>query len=124
MLIGVRAIKFVTKELKLRRILWPDSQCMLHWLKTKKPLSVFIENHIEEIKSEKDVIFAMLLQITTLQLLLLEVSQYRISCVLRCSGIDHPGFKMMIHCGQHGIFLMLLLKPYSKWRMRLENQNL
>ena len=52
MLIGIRAIKFVTKELKLkmaRRIFWTDSQCVLHWLKTKKPLSVFIENRIEEI---------------------------------------------------------------------------
>ena len=54
-LIGIRAIKFVTKELRLkisRRILWTDSQGVLCWLKTKKPLSVFIENCIEEIKSE------------------------------------------------------------------------
>ena len=59
-LIGIRAIKFVTKILRLkiaRKILWTDSQCMLHWLKTKKPLSIFIENRIEEIKSERDVIF-------------------------------------------------------------------
>ena len=52
MLIGIRATKFVTKELRLkiaRKIIWTDSQCVLHWLKTKKPLSVFIENCIEEI---------------------------------------------------------------------------
>ena len=58
--IGIRALKFVTKELRLKvpeRILWTDSQCVLYWLKTRKPLSVFVENHIKEIKLEKDVTF-------------------------------------------------------------------
>ena len=58
--IGIRALKFVTKELRLKvpeRILWTDSQCVLYWLKTRKPLSVFVENRIKEIKLEKDVTF-------------------------------------------------------------------
>ena len=59
-LIGIRAANFVTKELRLKitdRILWTDSQCVLYWLKTKKPLSVFVENRIREIKLEEDVTF-------------------------------------------------------------------
>ena len=43
-LIGVRAANIVVSELRLNiceKILWIDSQCVLHWLKTKKPLSVF-----------------------------------------------------------------------------------
>ena len=58
--IGIRALKFVTKELRLKvpeRILWTDSQCVLYWLKTRKPLLVFVENRIKEIKLEKDVTF-------------------------------------------------------------------
>ena len=59
-LIAIRVANFVTKELRLKitdRILWTDSQCVLYWLKTKKPLSVFVEDHIREIKLEKDVTF-------------------------------------------------------------------
>ena len=40
-LIGVRAANFVARELRLNiheKILWTDSQCVLHWLRTKKPL--------------------------------------------------------------------------------------
>ena len=59
-LIGVRAANLVAVELKLtitERILWTDSQCVLHWLKTRKPLSVFIENQVREIRSQKDLSF-------------------------------------------------------------------
>ena len=59
-LIGVRAANFVTKELYLNideQILWTDSQCALHWLKTKKPLPVFVENRIKEIQSQKNISF-------------------------------------------------------------------
>ena len=43
--IGVRAAKFVAKELKfsfINRILWTDSTCVLHWLKTNKQLPLFV----------------------------------------------------------------------------------
>ena len=60
MLIGVRVANFIVKELRIKiseRILWSDSQCVLHWLKTSKPLSVFVENRIREICMEKDITF-------------------------------------------------------------------
>ena len=38
-----------------KRILWSDSQCVLHWLKTRKPLSLFVENCVKEILVEKDI---------------------------------------------------------------------
>ena len=58
--IGVRAANFVARELRLNiseRILWTDSQCVLHWLKTKKPLSVFVDNRIKEIKQQQNMTF-------------------------------------------------------------------
>ena len=45
LLIGMRSLKFVSKELKLENTkitLWTDSQCVLNWIKTKKLLSVFV----------------------------------------------------------------------------------
>ena len=45
LLIGMRSLKFVSKELKLENTkitLWADSQCVLNWIKTKKLLSVFV----------------------------------------------------------------------------------
>ena len=30
---------------------------MLNWVKTNKPLSIFVKNHIDEIRSEPDIIF-------------------------------------------------------------------
>ena len=59
-LIGVRAANFVAVELKLtitERILWTDSQCVLHWMKTRKPLPVFVENRVREIRSQRDLSF-------------------------------------------------------------------
>ena len=59
-LIGVRAANFVASELKLtvtERILWTDSQCVLYWLKTRKPLPVFVENRVREIRSQKGLSF-------------------------------------------------------------------
>ena len=58
--IGIRAANFVVHELRLNiseRILWTDSQCVLHWLKTKKPLSVFVDNRIKEIRQQPDMKF-------------------------------------------------------------------
>jgi len=52
-LIGTRAMRFVEKELHLpisSKILWTDSQCVLQWLNSKKPLSTFVTNGLKEIK--------------------------------------------------------------------------
>ena len=53
-LIGTRALKFVQKELHLpisSKVLWTDSQCVLHWLQSRKPLPTFVTNRLKEIKS-------------------------------------------------------------------------
>ena len=57
--IGIR-INFVTSELKLlivKRVLFTDSECVLHWIKATKQLLVFIQNRIDEIRMEEDHIF-------------------------------------------------------------------
>ena len=53
-------INFVTSELKLlitKRMLFTDSECVLHWIKATKQLLVFIQNRIDEIQKEEDLIF-------------------------------------------------------------------
>lgn len=56
-LIGTRALKFVEnslgKELS-NRILWTDSQCVLHWLNSKKILPKFVERRVKEINKHKE----------------------------------------------------------------------
>ena len=55
-LIGVRGLKFVEKELGFpvtAKVLWTDSQCTLQWMQSTKPLPVFIANRLKEIKSYK-----------------------------------------------------------------------
>ena len=59
-LIGARSINFVEKSLQLdikKKILWTDSQCVLHWLKSQKILSPFVQRRINEIHSIKDIEF-------------------------------------------------------------------
>ena len=59
-LIGIRCMKFVAKEIHLKidkKIIWTDSQCVLNWIKNNKPLLSFIKNCIDEIRSEPDVVF-------------------------------------------------------------------
>ena len=59
-LIGTRALTFVERELHLpilSKVVWSDSQCVLHWLLSKKPLPVFVENRLKEIKSHKEMSF-------------------------------------------------------------------
>ncbi|XP_062602892.1 uncharacterized protein LOC134264633 [Saccostrea cucullata] len=58
--IGVRCINFVEQQLKLpvtEKILWTDSQCVLHWIRMKKPLKTFVENRVKEIRNNKDITF-------------------------------------------------------------------
>jgi len=63
-LIGTRAMRFVEKELHLpisSKILWTDSQCVLQWLNSKKPLSTFVTNRLKEIKSLEGTLFKYVL---------------------------------------------------------------
>ncbi|XP_061176063.1 uncharacterized protein LOC133185014 [Saccostrea echinata] len=58
--IGVRCVHFVEQQLKLtitEKILWTDSQCVLHWIRMKKPLTTFVENRVKEIRNNKDINF-------------------------------------------------------------------
>lgn len=59
-LIGTRCLNYVTQQLQLSvvdRFLWTDSQCVLHWTKTCKPLPVFVQNWLREITSHMDIKF-------------------------------------------------------------------
>ena len=59
-LIRVRALRFVEEQLALpvtSKILWTDSQCVLHWIRTTKPLPVFVTNRLNEIKSSQGICF-------------------------------------------------------------------
>ena len=47
----------VTVFIVCKENLWTDSQCVLNWIKTKKPLSVFLRNRLTEITREKNVEF-------------------------------------------------------------------
>ena len=58
--IGVQAANFVASELKiasLKQILWTESTCVLHWLKTHKPLPVFVDNQVKEVLKATDISF-------------------------------------------------------------------
>ncbi|XP_068750817.1 uncharacterized protein [Montipora capricornis] len=58
--IGTRCLNYVTEQLQLTvtdRVLWTDSQCVLHWMKSHKPLPVFVQNRLKEIKSHKNIKF-------------------------------------------------------------------
>jgi hypothetical protein len=51
--IGSRILNFVTKCLRFtvsQKFIWTDSQCVLHWLVSKKLLTVFVRNRINAIK--------------------------------------------------------------------------
>ena len=59
-LIGARSINFVKESLKIeirQNILWTDSQCVLHWLRSKKILTPFVQRRVDEIRSNNDIEF-------------------------------------------------------------------
>ncbi len=59
-LIGIRMLNFIQTQLNLpigSRILWTDSQCVLHWIKSSQRRAVFVENRLREIKEQEDVNF-------------------------------------------------------------------
>ena len=52
--IGSRAARFCKDELDLPLTsitLWTDARCVLHWIKSSKPLSVFVANRVSEIRT-------------------------------------------------------------------------
>src|SRR5262249_13387444 len=56
--IGSKCLSFVEKSLAFsidQKFIWTDSQWVLHWLHSRKPLSVFVKNRIEEIKRHQHV---------------------------------------------------------------------
>ena len=57
---GVRALKLNTSEFCLQlknTIVFTDSMCVLHWLQSRKPLSVFLTYRLKEIKSLEGATF-------------------------------------------------------------------
>ena len=59
-LVGVRSLKFVSKQLKLPlegTLLFSDSQCVLHWILSSKPLKAFVLNRVTEIRQAEGVQF-------------------------------------------------------------------
>ena len=59
-LVGTRSINFITQSLQLRihcKTLLTDSKCVLHWLKSKKILTPFVQRRIDEIQSNKRIEF-------------------------------------------------------------------
>lgn len=65
LLIGVRALNFVSRKLKKsssefglssKSHLWTDSNTVLHWLKSSVKQEIFVENRLKEIRSTKNLI--------------------------------------------------------------------
>ena len=59
-LIGVQSLKYVSQHMKIKveeKILWTDLQVVLNWLKTIKPLSVFVKNRVTQITNGGDISF-------------------------------------------------------------------
>lgn len=59
-LIGVRCLEFVRKQLRLpvnNMYIWTDSKCVLHWLKSEKTLQAFVKNRVAEIKQNDGITF-------------------------------------------------------------------
>ena len=57
-LIESRVTTFITKELKLcvhKRMIFTDSQYVLYWLKSNKPLPMFVQNQVNEICQAKHI---------------------------------------------------------------------
>ena len=53
-------MKFVENELKVeicQKQIWLDSQCVLNWIQSERPLGTFVENRVKEIKTDKDINF-------------------------------------------------------------------
>ena len=70
-LIGVRMLNVVQDQLQLpveKKFLWTDKQCVLHWIMSKKPLTIFVQNRVKEITEKKDISFVMSSLVRILQI--------------------------------------------------------
>ncbi len=59
-LIGVRCLKFLQTQLRLKlegKYVLTDSQCVLKWIDSEKDLPVFVKNRVREIKESSDIAF-------------------------------------------------------------------
>ena len=59
-LIGVRMLNFVQEQLQLpveKKFLWTDNQCVLQWIMSKKPLTIFVQNRVKKITETIDISF-------------------------------------------------------------------
>ena len=123
--IGVRAAKFVAKELKFsftNRILWTDSTCVLHWLKTNKQLPLFVENRVAEIKRASDITFVIYHQIKTLL-----ICQHGVYLLMNFQmppygGMDLDGLRNLKCFGLSGVSLRLHLRLLRKPRLILRSK--
>ena len=53
-------MKFVENELKVAICqihIWLDSQFVLNWIQSERPLGAFVENRVKVIKTDKDINF-------------------------------------------------------------------
>lgn len=58
--LGSTCLDFIARALPYpvqRRFIWSDSQCVLHWLRSDKPLTVFVRNRINEIQQHANIQF-------------------------------------------------------------------
>ncbi|XP_053392222.1 uncharacterized protein LOC128554912 [Mercenaria mercenaria] len=59
-LIGVRCLQFVIKQLRLdldQYFLWTDSQCVLHWIRSKKDIGIHQKQSNRNQHTHKDITF-------------------------------------------------------------------
>ncbi|CAC5412906.1 unnamed protein product [Mytilus coruscus] len=59
-IIGIRCLAFIESHLKItvqKKTLWTDSQCVIHWIASKKQMSTFVENRLKEIRKCTDTEF-------------------------------------------------------------------
>ncbi|MCP4459633.1 MAG: hypothetical protein GY816_16650, partial [Cytophagales bacterium] len=58
--VGVKMMGFVSKQLQLpiqSQFLWSDSKCVLDWIRCTRPLPVFVENRIKQIREATEISF-------------------------------------------------------------------
>ena len=93
-LIGTRCLNYATRQLQLSlvdRFLWTDSQCVLRWMKTSKPLPAFVQNWLREITSHMDIKLDYVSTSQNPLIWLPEVFQQMNLSTIVCGGTVHRG---------------------------------